>query len=599
MNADLLLKEFQRISEAPGAVERLRGLILNLAVRGKLVTQDQGDEPAHVLIQRIHREQARPKKNARGDSHNEPTLLSDEIPFRIPETWQWVRLSQVLAKLTDGTHHSPPNGPTGAVRYITAKNIKPDGISLSEITFVSKEVHAEIYARCNPEKGDILYVKDGATTGVVTINDLDEPFSMLSSVALLKLPVGLYNRLIVYFLRSPFFYDQMRGFMKGAAITRVTLKRMAPALLPIPPAHEQHRIVAKIGELMCLCSELEQAKDKSKERRDKLVTSTLYHLRNSADDANSDQDSFKESARFYFRHLPRLTTRPEHIQQLRQAILDLAVCGRLVEQDSACEAASELLKRIAQYRSGSGFGNVSARQTDKEQSGDTAHPFSLPTGWQWAPLHSILDGDSQNGFSKKPGDDPSGVPILRISAGTIRAGGIVAEEEHKFVQGLSANDRRKFSLQKGDLLACRFNGNRSAVGRVALFQNYSGLDPIYPDKLIRLRLYKNLILPALLRYFLNSTLMRHEIEKHCATTVGNWGISATNLKSVPVPVAPLAEQHCILAKVDELMELCERLETQLASNDSVRGSFLEVTIQKALESEQAQSQQTLRRRQAP
>ena len=79
---------------------------------------------------------------------------------------------------------------------------------LSEVTYISRKVHNEIYSRCNPEKGDILYIKDGATTGVVTLNDLDEPFSMLSSVALLKLPPWLFNRLIVQFLKSPFFYDQ-------------------------------------------------------------------------------------------------------------------------------------------------------------------------------------------------------------------------------------------------------------------------------------------------------------------------------------------------------------------------------------------------------
>jgi type I restriction enzyme S subunit len=94
--------------------------------------------------------------------------------------------------------------------------------------------------------------------------------------------------------------------------------------------------------------------------------------------------------------------------------------------------------------------------------------------------------------------------------------------------------------------------------------------------------FKHLTLPTLLRYFVNSPPMRACLEEHCATTVGNWGISATNLVSVPVPLPPLAEQHRIVAKVDELMALCDELEQRLASTASTRLSLLEATLQEAL-----------------
>ncbi|MDW1133231.1 restriction endonuclease subunit S, partial [Mannheimia haemolytica] len=102
-----------------------------------------------------------------------------EPPFEIPESWVWVRLGDICLKITDGTHHSPPNIDKGDFLYITAKNIKKDGLDLSKISYVTKEIHNEIFSRCNPEKGDILYIKDGATTGVSIINTLNEPFSML------------------------------------------------------------------------------------------------------------------------------------------------------------------------------------------------------------------------------------------------------------------------------------------------------------------------------------------------------------------------------------------------------------------------------------
>ena len=119
--------------------------------------------------------------------------IEDEIPFELPEGWSWARLGTVCSKVTDGTHHSPNNYPIGEYKYVTAKNIKLNGIILEDITYVTAEVHKEIFSRCNPEFGDILYIKDGATSGIATINTLHEEFSMLSSVALLKPAYGIDN----------------------------------------------------------------------------------------------------------------------------------------------------------------------------------------------------------------------------------------------------------------------------------------------------------------------------------------------------------------------------------------------------------------------
>ena len=257
-HARFTFNNLPRITTRAAHVKQLRQTILNLAVRGKLVEQEPEHESASELLKLIESEKTLLARQGliKKVSRTEALAYEDE-PFEVPVNWRWVRLGDILLKLTDGTHHSPPNGPEGDFKYITAKNIKPDGLALNDVTYVSREVHEEIYSRCNPVKGDILYIKDGATTGVATVNNLEEPFSMLSSVALLKVPQCILSELIVLFLRSPFFYSQMRGFMKGAAITRVTLKRMTPALLPLPPLAEQHRIVAKVDELMAICDQLE------------------------------------------------------------------------------------------------------------------------------------------------------------------------------------------------------------------------------------------------------------------------------------------------------------------------------------------------------
>ena len=126
--------------------------------------------------------------------------------------------------------------------YITAKNIKYDGIKKDSATYVNSNVHTEIYSRCNPEYGDILYIKDGATAGVVAINDLKVPFSLLSSVALIK-PLGILNRYLYYFLRSDFSNSSIKKSMKGVGITRITLRQIEEWNIPVPPYAEQERIV--------------------------------------------------------------------------------------------------------------------------------------------------------------------------------------------------------------------------------------------------------------------------------------------------------------------------------------------------------------------
>jgi type I restriction enzyme S subunit len=119
-------------------------------------------------------------------------------------------------------------------------------------------------------------------------------------------------------------------------------------------------------------------------------------------------------------------------------------------------------------------------------------------------------------------------------------------------------------------LACRFNGNKAFIGRLTIFKDYLRIRPIYPDKLIRVRVVPELVLATYLRLAGDSDIVRAEVEAACATTVGNWGISATNLKQVRFPLPPLAEQHRIVAKVDELMALCDRLEASLIGPISAR-----------------------------
>lgn len=258
-NWQRIAAHFDLLLDRPQAVDALEQTILQLAVRGLLVPQDPLDEPASELLKKIRAEKDR--LIAKGKIKRDkplPPIAEEERPFELPQGWEWVRLGTASKKITDGTHHSPANFSSGDFMYLSAKNIKSWGIDLSSATFIPKVVHDEIYARCDPEFGDILYIKDGATTGVLAVNTIREPFSLLSSVGVIKPSCGLTSEYLALVLRSPFFYQAMRDGMSGVAITRVTLSKLCDARFPLPPLAEQSRIVTRVTSLRRLCTDLRQ-----------------------------------------------------------------------------------------------------------------------------------------------------------------------------------------------------------------------------------------------------------------------------------------------------------------------------------------------------
>lgn len=163
-------------------------------------------------------------------------------PIRNPYGWYNDCLNNVCTKINDGTHCSPESFDKGDYMYITAKNIKQNGLDLSNVTYVSEKVHKPIYQRCNPEFGDILYIKDGATTGIATINTMKNEFTLLSSVALLKYDRSLINGYyLIHLLNSKEMYSKIRKNMGGAAITRLTIAKIKKIKVIVPPIDLQNQ----------------------------------------------------------------------------------------------------------------------------------------------------------------------------------------------------------------------------------------------------------------------------------------------------------------------------------------------------------------------
>ncbi len=572
MTVEMFFANFGHLADAPNGVQKLRELILQLAVQGKLVPQVPSDEPASVLLERIEVEKERLVKSGVVKKSKKTSLITEsDRRFELPKSWQWVRLGDALLKLTDGTHHSPTNTENGDFKYVTAKNIKNFGVQLSNISYVTKEVHEEIFARCNPEIGDLLYIKDGATTGIVTINDLDEPFSMLSSVALLKLPQGFYNGYLLHVLRSPFFYDLMREDMSGVAITRVTLTKMNNAMVPIAPEVEQKRIVAKVDQLMSLCNELEARQQKKQQGRVRLNKASLDALLTSR-----EPDEFADRWQRISTNFDLLYDHPETIAKLRAAILQLAVQGKLVPQDPSDEPASVLLERIKAEKERLLREKMVKKGKDLAPIEPNLLPWKLPEPWQWIRFGEIA-ADLRYGTSKRCDYKIIGDPVLRIP--NLKKG-VVDVEDLKFTN-LTDKEKQDLSLKEGDLLLIRSNGSVNLVGRSAVIGN--SLDGYsYAGYLVRVRSFPQLISTKYVHLMLESSYVRIQIEGPIRTTSGVKNINSTEISNLLISVPPLEEQKRIVARVDQLMTLCDDLEAKLNQAQRHSEKLMEATVRQLL-----------------
>lgn len=483
-------------------------------------------------------------------------------------------MSNVLTKLTDGTHHSPPNLTRGEYKYISAKNIKPWGIDLTEITYVTNEIHREIYARCNPEFGDVLYIKDGATTGVVTINTLKEPFSMLSSVALMKPSVGLFNRYLVHFLASPSFYAEVRSGMTGVAITRVTLSRLGATPFALPPLAEQHRIVAKVDELMALCDRLEAEQADAEAAHAHLVDALLAALTRGTDAADFAANWQRLAA-----HFDTLFTTEAAIDALKQIVLELAVMGKLAPQDPNDEPAIELLHWITVERSELEAAGKIRKSKPLQAIEDAAQPFPLPPNWAWARLGEVTlesgAGWSPNCESRRRENDEWGV--LKVSA---VSWGIFNPDENKALPS-NLQPRPDCEVVQGDFLVSRANTAELVARSVWVESCPQRL--MLSDKIVRLKLSQHMN-----GQFVNLANTCAHARSYYAAVAGGTSSSMKNVSreqilNLAIPLPPIAEQHRIVARVNELMALCDRLKADLAIARQHQATLADTLIAVTLE----------------
>ncbi|EMQ2223774.1 restriction endonuclease subunit S [Citrobacter freundii] len=368
-------------------IKKLRELILELAVRGKLVPQDSNDEPASVLLKRITAEKAELVKQGKIKKQKPlPEISEEEKPFELPEGWEWVRLGD-LGIIGSSSRVHQKDWTSKGVPFYRAREI----VSLAKNGFVNNELFItdELFETLaqnglHPEENDIMLTGVG-TIGVSYIVKAFERFYFKdASVLIFKNIHKLYHEYLNFIFQSPYWFNEIYKNSMGTTVHTLTISRAVDVLIPIAPEKEQYSINAKVQMLMDLCDQLEQHSLTSLDAHQQLVETLLTTL---TDSQNADE--LAENWARISEHFDTLFTTEASIDALKQTILQLAVMGKLVIQDPNDEPASELLKRIAQKKAQLVKDGKIKKQKPLPPISDEEKPFELPSGWVWCRISDI------------------------------------------------------------------------------------------------------------------------------------------------------------------------------------------------------------------
>ncbi|MGE6742410.1 restriction endonuclease subunit S [Allorhizobium pseudoryzae] len=534
MNAERLLQHYEKIADAPDAIARLRRFILDLAVRGKLVPQG-----ASEAVSGFHR---------KGDD--------PAAPFEIPENWRWITIGEQL-ELLNGMAFKPTDWVSDGLRIVRIQNLNKRDAPFNF---------------CRPDSARERSLIDD---GTFLISWSGTPGTSFGAFIWDRGPAVLNQHIF----RCDFKTDQYRSeFLRlaingrldemiakahgGVGLQHITKGRLEALFIPLPPLAEQQRIVAKVNELMVLCDELESARTERETKRDRLAAASLARLN------TPDPETLRDDARFALDALPALTARPDQIKQLRQTILNLAVHGKLVPQDPADQPAWQLLTLVDLRRSG---GRVPMVEIDPESA-----PYKIPSTWKWASLDQLIVFGPQNGISPRStnlDDAPKAITLTATTSGKFNPA------YFKRVEGVFSSES-EYWLSDGDLLFQRGN-TPEYVGMAAIYRGPPRTF-LFPDLIIKVRISEQLNLSYVHIASISPPGRKYLTENASGAQATMPKINQSTLLSLPIPLPPLAEQHRIVAKVDELMALCDQLETSLTTADETRKKLLDALLAEAL-----------------
>ena len=519
-------------------------------MRGKLIPQAPNDEPASELLERIAKEKARLVKAGEIKKNRTKPVRMTETPFALPQSWKWASIGDIF--LYDAGTKREPAKLNKSEWLLELEDVEKDtGRLLARIHVsgrASKSTKSEFRV------GDILYGKLRPYLNKVLV--ADKPGYSTTEIVSLRPYLPICSPYCALALRRPDFVAYVTRLGQGTKMPRLRTEDAIIAPFPLPPLAEQHRIVAKVDELMALCDRLEAAQAERETTKTRLTSASLVRL-NAPD---PDQATFRERVAFTLENIAPLTTRPEQIKTLRQTILNLAVRGKLVPQNPNDEPALELLQRIAKKRKKHKANGNPKRPlplvSENEQN------FPIPTKWVWATVEALMYVEmGQSPPSEYYNKIGKGLPFYQ---GKADFGPKHPSPRYWCIRPT------KLALPEDILISIRapvgptnIADEKCCIGRgLAALRPYIGVDTDFI--LLSLKAFES----------------RIEAMGFGSTFVA---INKKQLLYFLLPLPPLPEQRRIVAKVNELMEVCDRLEGGTKVEDEAREQLLGALLHNALE----------------
>ncbi len=568
MKAEQLLAHYERVAVDLEAGPRLRRFVVDLAVRGKLVPQYPSDEPASELLSRISTERAQLAKTGgirrqRSVKPSQPNGLS----FGLPSGWAMAMFADVVTELQTGPFGSSLHQndyEVGGTPVINPASML-DGRIVPVEQMAVPEGTLERLARFKLEVGDIVMARRGEMGRCAVVTERENGWLCGTGSLIVRLPQCINPWYLAMLLGSTLVREYLGGAAVGATMQNLNQSILLKMWIGLPPLAEQSRIVTMVDDMMALCDRLEASISEQETARDRFLAATFARL------SDPDPDTFQLIGTFAIKNFTDLTTRPDQIDAVRQAIIDLAVRGKLVRHTPNDEPASELVRRIAEKkRCLVEAGEIRNPKPIPSLSPDEI-PFALPPNWTWSQVAKI-------GVLSPRNNAPDETQVSFVSMSMIAAeyGASHRHEIRRWVDVKSGYTH----FAEGDVGLAKitpcFENGKSTV-----FQNLIGgigcgttelhvVRPLFVDP-------RYVVL-----FFKSSHFIETGIPKMTGTA-GQKRVPAEYFANSPFPLPPLAEQRRIVTKVDGLMGLCDRLETSLATAEDRRRRVLEALLRDALE----------------
>ena len=552
MKLETFFEKFDQFAETPNAAAKMRELVLEFAVQGKLVEQDGNDGIAGKLLEKIHAEKVSlVNKGLLKKAERIEPLSEDADEFQLPSQWSIAPLAALCVSVTDGDHLPPPKAETG-VPFLVISDVRWGGIDFAGCRHVSAEYYVKLDWIRKPRECDILYTLVGSFGIPVIVRD-SRPFCVQRHIGIIRPSKHVELHYLAYALMSKHVFRQAALIATGIAQKTVPLAGLRKIAIPFPPLAEQKRIVAKVDELMALCDRLEAKQQEREMRHAALARASLARFADGPTSAN---------LQFLFH--PSYTIPPA---DLRKSILTLAVQGKLVPQDPNDESAKDLIARIAAKR------RAKKAKEYEPVSADEA-PYEVPFSWAWIRLGNIsLTSDS--GWSPQCLPEARGGTdwgVLKVSA--VSWGVFKPEENKALPPGMTS--RPDCEVKAGDFLLSRANTEELVARSVIVDQTPPHL--MMSDKIVRFTFPDEIE-----RAFVNLANTSDPSRAYYARNASGTSSSMKNIGrevmcKLPIPLPPLAEQRRIVAKVEQLMALVDALETELAASRATAGELMEAIV---------------------